>query len=61
MQSFTIDDFCQQQKVSRAYFYLLQKAGKAPRSYKLGRITRISEEAIREWVAARESEANGAP
>jgi len=59
MESLTIDEFCQGQKISRAYFYLMQKAGNAPRSYKLGRVTRISRDAVREWIAAREAETAG--
>lgn len=57
MVSLTIDEFCAAQKISRAYFYLLLKRGTAPRAYKLGKTTRISEEAVREWIAAREAEA----
>lgn len=35
---------------------LLERAGKTPRFFKLGRVTRISEDAVREWIAAREAE-----
>ncbi|MGB3490752.1 MAG: helix-turn-helix domain-containing protein [Xanthobacteraceae bacterium] len=59
MTSLTISEFCAAQKISRAYFYLMMKAGKAPRSYKLGKTTRISEDAVREWIAAREAESMG--
>jgi excisionase family DNA binding protein len=56
MVSLTIDQFCTAQKISRAYYYILAREGKAPRSYKLGKTTRISEDAVREWIAAREAE-----
>jgi predicted DNA-binding transcriptional regulator AlpA len=56
MTSFTIQEFCDAQKISRGYYYILAKEGRTPRSFKLGKITRISEDAIREWVAAREAE-----
>ncbi|ABE62951.1 putative transcriptional regulator [Nitrobacter hamburgensis X14] len=56
MVSLTINEFCTAQKISRAYFYLLVRDGRAPRSFKLGKTTRISEDAVREWIAAREAE-----
>lgn len=56
MNSVTIQEFCDSQRISRAYFYILAREGKAPRSYKLGKTTRISEDAVREWIAAREAE-----
>jgi excisionase family DNA binding protein len=56
MTSLTISEFCAAQKISRAYFYILARDGKAPRSFKLGKTTRISEDAVREWIAAREAE-----
>lgn len=59
MQSYTIEQFCQRQNISRAYFYILANEGKAPRSFKLGRTTRISEAAVAEWIAAREAETAG--
>lgn len=60
MTSFTIDEFCGNQRISRAYYYVLVKRGRAPRSFKLGRTTRISEDAVVEWVKAREAESRGA-
>lgn len=56
MTSLTISEFCAAQKISRAYFYILARDGKAPRSFKLGKTTRISEDAVREWIATREAE-----
>ena len=45
----TVAEFCNQQAISRATFYLLQKQGKGPHSYKVGRKTLISTEAADEW------------
>jgi predicted DNA-binding transcriptional regulator AlpA len=53
----TIDGFARSYGISRSMFYLLQQEGKAPRIFKIGRLTRISEEAERDWVRAREREA----
>ena len=55
MQSFSIDEWCKAHSFSRAYFYLLTKRGEGPRTFKVGRCRRISEDANNEWVAAREA------
>jgi len=55
--SFTIADFCKSEKISRAFYYKLQREGKAPRTFHLGAMVRITPEAVREWRAAREAEA----
>jgi hypothetical protein len=57
MQSYTIDEFCQRHRFSRSLYYKLDKAGKGPRTMPLLGCVRISEEAEREWVKAREAEA----
>lgn len=45
----TIPDFCQRHGISRAYYYLLKKDGKAPREMKLGRRRMISLEEAAAW------------
>jgi predicted DNA-binding transcriptional regulator AlpA len=55
MKSQTVDDFCTAHGISRGLFYQLVKRGEAPRTFKIGRVRRISEAAAIEWVAARES------
>lgn len=40
---------------SRAFFYKLASQGEAPKNFKVGRTTRISEAANNEWLAAREA------
>ncbi len=57
MQSLTIEEWCKRHGLCRSTFYNLQKAGKAPRLMKVGAVVRISEEADRDWVHAREAEA----
>ncbi len=56
MRSYSIDEWCKLHSLSRAFFYKLNKAGKAPRSFKVGAATRISEAANAEWLAAREAD-----
>lgn len=56
MLSYTIDEFCQRQRFSRSLYYKLERAGKGPRKMQLLGCVRISEDAEREWVKAREAE-----
>lgn len=53
MGSLTIQEFCAAHRISRGGFYLLQKHGDAPETFRIGRHVRISEEAAREWLAKR--------
>jgi predicted DNA-binding transcriptional regulator AlpA len=55
MKSQSIDEWCKAHGLSRSFFYLLQQRGEGPRSFKVGRVTRISDAANAEWVAAREA------
>jgi predicted DNA-binding transcriptional regulator AlpA len=55
MKSQTVDDFCTSHGISRGLFYQLVKRGEAPKTFKIGRCTRISEAAAVEWVAEREA------
>jgi predicted DNA-binding transcriptional regulator AlpA len=55
MKSQTVDDFCTSHGISRGLFYQLIKRGEAPKTFKIGRCTRISEAAAIEWVASREA------
>lgn len=54
--SYTIDEFCSRQKFSRSTYYKLQRVGKGPRTMQVLDCVRISEDAEREWVVAREAE-----
>ena len=55
--SLTILEFCRAEKVCRATFYNLKKAGKGPRLMKVGSHYRISPQARADWRRAREAEA----
>ena len=55
MRSYSLDAWCEMHGFSRAYFYMLDKRGQAPRSFKVGRCRRISDEANAEWITAREA------
>jgi predicted DNA-binding transcriptional regulator AlpA len=56
MKSYSIDQWCALHSLSRPYFYKLVNQGKAPESFKVGRISRITEEANLAWIAARKAE-----
>ncbi|MCK1311603.1 transcriptional regulator [Bradyrhizobium sp. 45] len=59
MRSFSIDEWCQLHRFSRPFFYKLRGQGQAPRTYNVGRIVRITEEANTEWLRAREAASQG--
>jgi hypothetical protein len=48
----TVDEFCASHSISRAMFYKLQRAGKAPVTMKVGIRQLVSEEAAAAWRAA---------
>jgi predicted DNA-binding transcriptional regulator AlpA len=54
-KSFSVDEWCKAHGFSRAFFYLLQKRGEGPATFRVGRCRRISETANAEWIAAREA------
>jgi predicted DNA-binding transcriptional regulator AlpA len=54
VQTFSIDAWCEHHDLSRSFFYQLAARGEGPRTFKVGRCTRISKAADAEWVAARE-------
>jgi hypothetical protein len=56
-QSQTIPEFCRSEKISRAFFYQLQKTGRGPRTMRhADGCIRISPEARKDW--RREAEAS---
>lgn len=56
--AYTIFDFCQSHGISRAYFYLLLREGRAPKTFKLGRRRLVSREAALAWRQRMEAESN---
>jgi predicted DNA-binding transcriptional regulator AlpA len=55
MRSFSIDEWCQLHGFSRSFFYKLMSQGEGPKTFKIGRCTRISEAAAAEWVTERDT------
>ncbi len=55
MRSFSIDEWCELHSLSRAFFYKLASQGRAPATFKVGRVTRITEQANMAWIAEREA------
>ena len=53
--SYTINEFCALEKLSRSQLYKLWGEGKGPRFYKIGNRPRISSAARREWRREMES------
>lgn len=45
----SIDEFCHQHSISRAFFYKLQKLGQAPATMQVGARQLISEESASAW------------
>jgi hypothetical protein len=48
-RSFSINEFCARNKLSRATYYRLKGIGKGPRTFKLGIQDRITAEAETDW------------
>jgi predicted DNA-binding transcriptional regulator AlpA len=55
--AFGIATFCKRNDISRALFYKLDKQGKAPRTFKVGRRRLMTPAAEREWLASMEGTA----
>jgi hypothetical protein len=48
-QAYSVDEFCDAHRISRGYFYVLLREGKAPAILKLGRRTLVTAEAAADW------------
>jgi hypothetical protein len=48
-QSYTVDEFCAAERISRSMLYKLWKEGQGPRFYYVGNVRRITHEARLEW------------
>lgn len=55
-QSYTLNEWCEARRISRAMFYVLDKQGLAPRTHHVGVKRLISPEADAEWLRQREEE-----
>ena len=60
-QVYTIDEFCMANRICRATFYNILKAGKGPVIMRVGTKTLISEEASENWRRQLESETEQRP
>ena len=56
-RSYTLNEWCQARRNSRAMFYKLDEQGLAPKTHNVGVKRLISPEADAEWPRAREAEA----
>jgi len=52
--SYTVEEFCRAERMSRSMVYKLWKEGKGPKFYWVGTVRRISHQARIEWQQARE-------
>jgi predicted DNA-binding transcriptional regulator AlpA len=57
MKSYSLDQWLALHSFSRPFWYKLVGRGEAPRSFRVGRCVRITEEANTEWLKTREAEA----
>lgn len=53
--AFTVTEFCEAHRLSRALLYKLLRDGQGPRYFKAGRRTLISAESAAQWRAAMEA------
>jgi hypothetical protein len=54
--AYTINEFCENNRISEAHYYSLKRQGKGPREIKLGRRILISPESEEIWRRAREKD-----
>jgi len=54
--SYTVDEFCAAERVSRVALYDMWKQGRGPRFYFNGRCRRVTHRARLDWQADREAE-----
>ena len=57
--SYTVDEFCLAERLSRVALYKMWQQGKGPRFYMNGRCRRITHQARMDFQAAREAETMG--
>jgi hypothetical protein len=57
--SYTVDEFCDAERISRSMLYKLWSQGKGPRFFMVGTVRRITEQARREWQQRLEAEGGG--
>ena len=55
--SYTVNEFCEVERISRSMFYKLKSQGKGPRVYYIGNVQRVTHQARQDWHREREAEA----
>jgi predicted DNA-binding transcriptional regulator AlpA len=55
--TWTIADFCRSANISKATFYNMDKAGRAPRTFREGGRRLLTPEAAQAWLNKRQAEA----
>jgi predicted DNA-binding transcriptional regulator AlpA len=58
--AFSVSEFCQLHRISRALFYIMLRDGRGPRIMKIGKRTLVSAEAAVEWRRNLEAASAGA-
>ena len=58
--AFSVPEFCEARRISRALFYLMLRDNRGPRLMKAGRRTLISREAAESWRREMEAAAEAA-
>lgn len=58
--SYTVDEFCAAERISRVALYQFWKNGRGPRFYHNGRCRRVTHQARLDWQTERELEASRA-
>jgi predicted DNA-binding transcriptional regulator AlpA len=53
--AFTISEWCETKRISRSLFYILDRKGEAPRTFRVGKRQLISAESDAEWIREREA------
>lgn len=54
---FSIPEWCEHNRISRSLFYILDRRGEAPQTFRVGKRRLISPEADIEWRRERETRA----
>jgi predicted site-specific integrase-resolvase len=53
--AFTIREWCERNRISRSLFYILDRRGEAPHTFRVGKRRLVSPEADVEWRREREA------
>lgn len=59
-RSYTIDEWCEARRISRAMYYKLRDQGLGPKTHNAGTKVLISDEADADWLREREAESTAA-